>query len=72
MEVRTSARATALEVSDDGVVGVVVDGELVPGRVVLATGGFQHDAALVERLPARTSHRALWGRGGAAVTGCAW
>ena len=24
--------------------GVVVDGELVPGRVVLATGGFQHDA----------------------------
>ncbi len=49
VEVRTSARASALEIVDDGVVGVVVDGELVAGRVVLATGGFQHDAALVRR-----------------------
>jgi succinate dehydrogenase/fumarate reductase flavoprotein subunit len=49
VEIRTSARATALEVSDDRVVGVVVDGEVVPGRVVLATGGFQHDGALVKR-----------------------
>jgi len=49
VEVRTSARATGLEIVDDSVVGVVVDGDLVPGRVVLATGGFQHDPALVSR-----------------------
>ena len=49
VEIRTSARATALEVVDDRVVGVTVDGALVPGHVVLATGGFQHDAALAER-----------------------
>ena len=63
VEVRTSARATALEIVDDAVTGVVVDGELVPGHVVLATGGFQHDAALVDALPAGTTHRPF-GSGG--------
>jgi succinate dehydrogenase/fumarate reductase flavoprotein subunit len=47
VEIRTGARATALEIDGDDVVGVVVDGSLERGRVVLATGGFQHDPALV-------------------------
>ena len=48
-EIRTGARATGLAVEDGRVVGVVVDGDLERGRVVLASGGFQHDAALVDR-----------------------
>ncbi len=50
IEVRTGARATALAVEDGRVVGVSVDGQLQVGRVVLASGGFQHDAALVGEL----------------------
>ncbi len=48
VEIRTGARATRLVVEDGVVVGVVVDGHREPGRVVVASGGFQHDAALVE------------------------
>jgi len=46
VEVRTGARAGTLVLEDGGVTGVVVDGERLTGRVVLASGGFQHDAAL--------------------------
>ena len=48
-EIRTGARASGLVVEDGRVVGVVVDGALERGRVVLASGGFQHDVALVEQ-----------------------
>jgi succinate dehydrogenase/fumarate reductase flavoprotein subunit len=48
-EIRTGARATDLAVEGGRVVGVVVDGALERGRVVLASGGFQHDVALVDR-----------------------
>ena len=48
VEVRTGAPAARLAVEDGRVVGVVVDTEVVSGRVVLASGGFQHDAALVD------------------------
>ena len=48
VEIRTGAHATRLVVEDGVVVGVVVDGHREPGRVVVASGGFQHDAALVE------------------------
>ncbi len=52
VEIRTGERATELVVEDDEVVGVVVDGRPERGRVVVASGGFQHDAALVgEFLP---------------------
>jgi len=47
VEVRTASRATRLAVEDGRVTGVVVDGRVEPGRVVLASGGFQHDAGLV-------------------------
>jgi succinate dehydrogenase/fumarate reductase flavoprotein subunit len=47
VEVRTGARVTGLAVEDDRVVGVYVDGHLERGSVVLASGGFQHDAGLV-------------------------
>ncbi len=50
VEVRTGARATGLAIEDGSVVGVFVDGHLEPGRVVLASGGFQHDRALVGEL----------------------
>jgi len=46
IEVRTAARVTALAVEGGTVLGVRVDAEEVEGRVVLATGGFQHDAGL--------------------------
>jgi succinate dehydrogenase/fumarate reductase flavoprotein subunit len=45
--VRTRARAMELIMEDGGVRGVVVDGDELRGNVVLATGGFQFDAALV-------------------------
>ena len=48
IDVRTGARAGRLVVEDGAVAGVVVDGELETGRVILATGGFQHDATLVD------------------------
>ncbi len=52
VELRTAAAATGLVVKDGAVVGVEVDGEPIEGRVVLATGGYQHDEALVgEYLP---------------------
>ncbi len=47
VEVRTGARARRLITGPSGVAGVEVDGAAVEGRVVLATGGFQHDAAHV-------------------------
>ncbi len=50
IEVRTGAHATRLAVEDGRVVGVSVDGQVEAGRVVLASGGFQHDAALVGEL----------------------
>jgi len=46
-DIRTGARATDLVVEDGRVTGVMVDGQLEAGRVVLASGGFQHDSALV-------------------------
>jgi len=55
VDVRTRARARRLATDAHGRVrGVVLDdGETVPGAVVLATGGFQHDPALVRAfLPA--------------------
>jgi succinate dehydrogenase/fumarate reductase flavoprotein subunit len=47
VDVRTSAPVVRLEADGDRVSGVVVDGESLAGRVVLATGGFQHDERLV-------------------------
>lgn len=48
VDVRTRARARGLvHDASGGVRGVVVDGEELTGAVVLATGGFQHDPALV-------------------------
>ena len=46
VEVRTSTRAEALVYEDGVVQGVVAEGERLDGRVVLASGGFQHDPAL--------------------------
>jgi succinate dehydrogenase/fumarate reductase flavoprotein subunit len=48
VEIRTGARATRLEIEDGEVVGVIVDGHVERGRVVLASGGFQHAPALVD------------------------
>jgi len=48
VEIRTGARATRLEVEDSEVVGVNVDGHVERGRVILASGGFQHDPGLVD------------------------
>jgi 3-oxosteroid 1-dehydrogenase len=47
IEVRTGARVTGVVVDGNAVVGVRVGHAAVDGRVVLATGGFQHDASLV-------------------------
>jgi len=47
VRLRTGSRVSALVVKGDSIVGAEVDGERIDGRVVLATGGFQHDAALV-------------------------
>ncbi|HXW36151.1 MAG TPA: FAD-dependent oxidoreductase, partial [Acidimicrobiales bacterium] len=47
VELRTGTRASRLCGRDGDVSGVVVDGEVISGRVVLATGGFQHDAGLL-------------------------
>ena len=46
VEVRRDAPASRLCVDDGHVTGVDVGGERLEGRVVLATGGFQHDARL--------------------------
>jgi succinate dehydrogenase/fumarate reductase flavoprotein subunit len=46
VEVRTSLRVEHLVEDRDGVRGVIAGGERLDGRVVLATGGFQHDPAL--------------------------
>jgi succinate dehydrogenase/fumarate reductase flavoprotein subunit len=46
IEVRTGARVTEVVLAGSAVVGVRVGDATVHGRVVLATGGFQHDAAL--------------------------
>ena len=52
VEIRTSARAGELVTAGDEVTGVVIDGRPVPGRVVVASGGFQHDPGLTaEYLP---------------------
>lgn len=48
VEVRTLARASALFVEGGRVAGVIVDGQFEAGRVVLASGGFQHDSVLVD------------------------
>jgi len=47
VEVRTRSRVTGLVHRGDDVVGVQVGDDVFEGRVVLATGGFQHDPALV-------------------------
>ena len=52
--------------------GVVVDGRLERGRVVLATGGFQHDAALVGEFLPGPPDRPHGDRGVRAATACAW
>jgi len=50
VRLRTGARVASLVTDADGAVtGVVVDGAVVPGTVVLASGGFQHDPALASR-----------------------
>ncbi|HZP30742.1 MAG TPA: FAD-dependent oxidoreductase [Acidimicrobiia bacterium] len=46
VEVRTGVRADRLVSDERGVHGLVAGGERVDGRVVLATGGFQHDPGL--------------------------
>jgi 3-oxosteroid 1-dehydrogenase len=46
VEVRTSVRAERLLHDERGVRGVVAGGDLLEGRVVLASGGFQHDPVL--------------------------
>ena len=46
VEVRTGARAEQLLLDRGRVVGVATDGHVEAGRVVLASGGFQHDPAL--------------------------
>jgi succinate dehydrogenase/fumarate reductase flavoprotein subunit len=46
VEVKTGARAERLVANGGGVTGVVADGERLDGRVVLASGGFQHDPQL--------------------------
>ncbi len=46
-DVHTDARVDRLLVEDGAVRGVVVEGVEHHGRVVLGTGGFQHDPALV-------------------------
>lgn len=46
IEVRTGARVTGVVLDADAVVGVRVGDAVVDGRVVLASGGFQHDAGL--------------------------
>jgi 3-oxosteroid 1-dehydrogenase len=46
-EVRTRARARRLVMEGGEVVGVATDEAVVPGRVVLAGGGFERDPALV-------------------------
>ncbi|HYA68988.1 MAG TPA: FAD-binding protein, partial [Acidimicrobiales bacterium] len=47
VRLRTGARASALVVQGGSIVGADVEGERIDGCVVLATGGFQHDAGLV-------------------------
>ena len=49
VEVRTGTRAAAAVTGGGAVRGVRVDGGTEDGRVVLASGGFQHDPALVAR-----------------------
>jgi succinate dehydrogenase/fumarate reductase flavoprotein subunit len=46
VDVRTGVRAERLVTAGGAVTGVVAGGEPRAGRVVLASGGFQHDAAL--------------------------
>ncbi len=49
VDVRTGARVHTLATHGNEVTGVVVDGATVKGRVVVASGGFQHDAFLAGR-----------------------
>ncbi len=49
IEVRTRSRVTGLATEGDRVIGVQVGGDVIDGRVVLACGGFQHDARLATR-----------------------
>ncbi|ANY09596.1 FAD-dependent oxidoreductase [Pseudonocardia sp. HH130630-07] len=46
VRIRTSARVSGLETRGPAVVGARVDGDVVPGAVVLAAGGFERDTAL--------------------------
>lgn len=46
VEVRTGARSRRLLLEDGRVAGVWLDGEKIRARVVVATGGFQHDPDL--------------------------
>ncbi|RSM81991.1 FAD-binding protein [Kibdelosporangium aridum] len=48
VRVRTSARATTLLHSGSAVTGVQIDGEALPGTVILASGGFERDTALAK------------------------
>jgi 3-oxosteroid 1-dehydrogenase len=47
VEVRLGARATSLVTDRGRVTGVEVDGENLRARVIIASGGFQHDPGLV-------------------------
>ncbi|MBV9577191.1 MAG: FAD-dependent oxidoreductase [Chloroflexi bacterium] len=44
---RTGRRATRLVPRDGAIIGVEADGEVFEGQVIVATGGFERDAALV-------------------------
>ena len=46
VEVRLGARSRRLVIEDGEVRGVEIDGDRIPSRVVVATGGFQHDQEL--------------------------
>lgn len=46
VEMRTGARVRGLAADRGGVRGVTLDGEVIGARVVMATGGFQHDREL--------------------------
>ena len=59
VEVRTGQRVDGLVCQGHGVVGVQVGDDRLHGYVVLATGGFEHDPALVATHLGRTPAAAM-------------
>lgn len=61
VEIRVAARVTALETSDERVVGVRVGDDLIEaGSTVLASGGFGANADLVKKLMPHTADTGDW------------